>query len=256
MNYENLYSDLQADEKKLKDSTNLAQRLYKAIVKDTETGDLKDMRKQIEGFRDALRQQEEAVEALRTIAEAFDEKAYFESGDFARQMLAACGSQGVDVRGEYPVYEMFPYRVRIDTEALDLYMNRKKVATMRPTAFVNMVKSSQEKLRKAAFNAQSFAQELAQGYDLAVLKMKKKPDADILLSNIYKMMVPMSRSRKEYDQQSFAYDIARLYEEFLQGNDTVKDGRRFAFGTSRNNNAIRILDHEGKEQFLATIRFF
>jgi hypothetical protein len=64
----------------------------------------------------------------------------------------------------------------------------------------------------------------------------------------------MSRFRKDYDQQSFAFDLARLY---LADEITLKDGRKFQFGPSRNNKkAIRILDSLGQERYLATIRFF
>ncbi|MCI9665624.1 MAG: hypothetical protein HFI46_17605 [Lachnospiraceae bacterium] len=39
--------------------------------------------------------------------------------------------------------------------------------------------------------------------------------------------------------------------------EAAKDGRKFQFGPSRNiGRAIRILDKEGNEQYLATIRFF
>ena len=64
----------------------------------------------------------------------------------------------------------------------------------------------------------------------------------------------MSRFRKDYDQQSFAFDLSRLY---ASGIDETKNGRKFQFGPSRlNNKAIRILDQNGQEVFLATIRFF
>ena len=64
----------------------------------------------------------------------------------------------------------------------------------------------------------------------------------------------MSRFRKDYDQQSFAFDLARLYGSDLEA---AKDGRKLQFGPSRNiGRAIRILDKEGNEQYLATIRFF
>ena len=107
---------------------------------------------------------------------------------------------------------------------------------------------------KASFNAQAFVNELADAYDLAVLKLKKAPDADIYLTSLYKFLAPMGRFRKEYDQQSFAFDIARLYASDVE---TTKNGRCFQFGPSRNNNkALRILDSEGHEQFLATIRFY
>ena len=39
--------------------------------------------------------------------------------------------------------------------------------------------------------------------------------------------------------------------------EETKNGRKFQFGPSRNNGkAIRILDRDGQEQFLATIRFY
>ena len=78
------------------------------------------------------------------------------------------------------------------------------------------------------------------------------------LGNIYKIMVPMSRCRKEYDQQSFAFDIARLYQAQLAGEiETTKNGSSFQFGPSKNiNQAIRILDSNNNEVFLATIKFY
>ncbi|MDO4268158.1 MAG: hypothetical protein Q4C73_06755 [Eubacteriales bacterium] len=199
-------------EKKLKDMTAAAQKLYKTIAKDTE------------------------------------------SGEFAQQMLAICEEKGVDVTGEYPVYEMFPYRVKFDTENQDIYLNRKKVPSLRPLSFVQTVKDGQDRLNSASFNAATFLNELADAYDTAILKLKKREESDLYLSQVYKFLVPMSRSRKEYDQQSFAFDLARLYRS---GLEETKSGRRFQFGSSRQyEKCIRILDNDGKEQFLATIQFF
>ena len=92
-------------------------------------------------------------------------------------------------------------------------------------------------------------------YDLAVLKLKKGPEADIYLKSLHKFLAPMSRFRKDYDQQSFAFDLARLYAD--HSVETTKNGRRFQFGPSRDiAKSIRILDENGQEQFLATIRFY
>ena len=185
---------------------------------------------------------------------AFDTKEYFEQGEFAEQMLAFCKEKGVDVQGEFPIYEMFPYRVRLDAENQDIYLDRKKIQCMRPKSFVELVKKGQDKLNKAPFNAAGFVNELADAYDLAVLKLNKHQGADIYLTSLYKFLAPMSRFRKDYDQQSFAFDLARLY---ISDVEETKNGRKFQFGPSRNNGrAIRILDQEGKEQFLATIRFY
>ena len=169
-------------------------------------------------------------------------------------MLGACQEKGVDVRGEFPVYEMFPYRVRLDVENQDIYLDRKKVQCVRPQKFVETVKSGQEKLNKASFNALTFVSELADAYELALLKLNKRPESDIYLTSLYKYLAPMSRFRKDYDQQSFAFDLARLYASEVE---ETKNGKKFQFGPSRNNNkAIRILDKDGQEQFLATIRFY
>lgn len=254
MDYEVLYGQLQELEKQLKDKLALMQRLSKNVTKETEGGDLKGLSKDLGTLMEANRQQAALLQELTACVEGFDTQAYLEGGDFAGQMLDYCRELSIDVRGEYPVYEMFPYRVRFDTENQEIYLDRKKVQCMRPKSFVETVKAGQERLAKVNFNAQSFVNELADAYDLAVMKQKKVPDADIYLTSLYKFLAPMGRFRKDYDIQSFSFDVARLY---TSGLETVKGGRRFQFGPSRDGKkALRILDSEGKEQFLATIRFF
>ncbi len=254
MDYEVLYGQLQELEKQLKDKLAQMQKLGKSIAKETEGGDLRGLARDLGAMIEANQQQAAALQELAACVEGFDTQAYFESGAFAGQMLEYCRELSVDVRGEYPVYEMFPYRVRFDTENQDIYLDRRKVQCMRPKSFIQTVKAGQERLMKAPFNAQSFVNELADAYDLAVMRQKKVPDADIYLTSLYKFLAPMSRFRREYDQQNFAFDLARLY---TSGLETAKNGRRFQFGPSRDGKkALRILDAEGKEQFLATIRFF
>ena len=43
MNYENLYQDLQPQEKSAKDNLASLQKLYKAICRETENGDIKSL---------------------------------------------------------------------------------------------------------------------------------------------------------------------------------------------------------------------
>lgn len=258
MNYEDLYQALQPQEKSVKDSLAALQKLYKAISKETESGDLKGLAKDLAAMSEAAAALSSSLEGTRETVDSFDTEAYFKNGDFAEQMLEACQEAGVDVRGESPVYEMFPYRVKLDMENQDLYMDRKKVQCMRPKTFVQTVKAGQEKLNRASFNAQGFLNELADAYDLAVLKQKKQPDSDVYLSSLYKFLAPMSRYRKDYDQQSYAFDLARLYA--ANGAEEVtetKNGRKFQFGPPRmGKQSTRILDANGQEQYLSTIRFY
>ncbi len=254
MNYENLYQTLQPDQKSLKDALASLQKLFKSSCREMESGDIKTLVRDLSSMKDAADLLSSSLESLKGTIESFDSRAYFENGEFAEQMLAVCREKGVDVRGEFPVYEMFPYRVKVDAENQDLYLDRKKVQCMRPQSFVDIVQKGQEKLNKASFNALTFVNELADAYDLAVLKLKKNPESDVYLTSLYKFLAPMSRFRKDYDQQNFAFDLARLYTSEIE---ETKNGRKFQFGPSRNNNkAIRILDKDGQEQYLATIRFY
>ena len=254
MNYEDFYQDLQPQQKNVKDGLASLQKLFKAVSRELEGGDVKNLAKDLAAMAQTVAAVSESVDAMKTAADGFDARGYFESGEYAEQMLAACAEKGVDVRGEFPVYEMFPYRVRLDAENQDVYMDRRKVQCMRPGSFVEIVRSGQEKLNKASFNAVAFASELADAYDLAVLKLDRQKQSDIYLTSLYKILAPMSRFRKDYDQQSFAFDLARLY---ISGIEETKNGRKFQFGPSRvGGKGIRILDMAGKEQFLATIRFF
>lgn len=254
MNYEDLYQSLQPHEKSVKDTLASLQKLFKAVSREIESGDVKSLSRDLGAMAEQAAAISSGIQGMRDATESFDTKAYFENGDFAAQMLELCGEKGVDVRGDFPVYEMFPYRIRLDAENQDIYMDRKKVQCMRPCSFVDTVKNGQERLNRAPFNALTFAGELADAYDLAILKLNRQPRADIYLISLYKFLAPMSRFRKDYDQQSFAFDLARLY---TSGIDATKSGRGFQFGPSRvGGKSIRILNKAGKEEFLATIRFF
>ncbi len=254
MDYESLYKEYQYIEKNLKDQIKGLAKLQKSISKGMESGELAKSRSDLAQLQSVNETTIESIDGLRGVLLGFDSREYIESGLFASQLLEQCREAGIDVIGEFPVYEMFPYRVRISVEEEAVYLDRKKYALLRPKSLVALIKRSQEKLYKASFNAASFANELAAAYDLAELANPKKAGGDVYLTTLYKFLVPMARSRKEYDQQSYAFDIARLFDS---EEVELKGGRRYQFGPSRNNNkALRILDREGREHYLATIRFF
>ncbi|HPY12510.1 MAG TPA: hypothetical protein PLH14_08265 [Sphaerochaeta sp.] len=254
MDYESLYREYQYIEKNLKDQIKGLAKLQKSIAKGMESGELAKSRSDLSQLQSINETTRESIDGLKGVLLGFDSREYIESGLFASQLLQQCREAGIDVIGDFPVYEMFPYRVRISVEEEAVYLDRKKYALLRPKSLVALIKSSQEKLYKASFNAASFANELAAAYDLAELSNPKKAGGDVYLTTLYKFLVPMARSRKEYDQQSFAFDIARLFDS---EEVELKGGRRYQFGPSRNNNkALRILDREGREHYLATIRFF
>lgn len=257
MNYENLYAALCEKEKELKDTVNTVVRLQKLIVRDTESGNLTELNKSLALLNDAAAAMQKNAGELRALSEEFDTREYFESGDFARQLLEVCAAKGIDVKGEKGVYEMFPYKVRIlgDREhAEEVYINRKKIASFRPAAVADAVKQGQDKLNRANFNDRAFMSELSDAYETCCLTSKSVVGATVLLTKLYKVLTPMARARKEYDMQAFAFDLARLYEK---GPDcwTDKNGKTYVFGTSRDGkNGIRVLSSTGIESYITTIR--
>ena len=257
MNYEELYQELQVLEKDVKDSVAAVTRLNKKIVKGMESGNLTEMKKDLEQFRQAADALRERAALVDEAVAGFDTKEYFISGDFTRQLLEACEERQIDVIGEKGVFEMFPYRVRVygdEEHAEEVYINRKKVPSFRPAAVADAVKSGQDKLYKVRFAPEAFMNELAEAYDTTCLKNNTRNGATVALTKIYKTMTPMARARKEYDMQAFSFDLARLYEEGPEGWKT-KAGRQFTFGTSRDGkNGIRVLSRTGVESFITTIR--
>ena len=259
MDYEDLHKQMLLIEKELKDKIKIQQKLFKSLSKSMEKGDLKSWNKNLVAMRTFLKEQETLLEEMQTQVDDFGIRAYVENGDFVEQLLDCCARLEVDVKGDYPTYEMFPFRVRIDSDNLDLYLDRKRVQCLRPLAFVQEVKAGRDRLLKAAFDPRGFVKELAAAYDLMRLKQHQGQSAiskvgDVYLKSLYNALTPMRRFRKDYDLQSFAFDLARLYASELR---SAEDGRQFQFGPSRNiNKAIRILDQDGREQYLATIRFF
>jgi hypothetical protein len=254
MDYEALYQAYQILEKSLKEKTAVVVKLQKALSKEMDLGEVKAFSKDITTIQSITTEITQVLGEMESLVAGFDTRSYMEQGYFADQLLALCRDKGVDVVGDFPNFEIFPYAVHIDVDTQDSSINRKKVSCVRPASLMQRIQNDREKLMKASFNVLQFANELANAYDLALIKLEKSPDSDIYLQTLYKYLVPMSRFRKDYDQQSYAFDIARLY---TAGSLEIKDGRAFQFGPSRNSNkSIRILDGEGREQFLATIRFF
>jgi hypothetical protein len=265
MDYEELYQQILVLEKDLKDNLSGVQRAYRNLTKNSRSGELKSLNKDLAQTKSFLADYDNTISAYNDLLAGFDAGEYLESGDFARQLIKYCETRSVDIKGNYPVYEVFPYKVKIDSENQEIFIDRKKTQCVRPAHFVDMIKQSQDKLHKAAFNVNAFLNELAEAYDVAMLRKQSKDKSskragsgskehESSLRDLYSIMVPMQRFRRDYDMQNFAFDLARLNNSDIE---KTKDERYFEFGPSRNAKMlIRILDREGKEQFLGTIRFY
>lgn len=260
MNYEELYSEYLTKEKELRSQINDQLKCYKRLVKEMETGDIKNALKDISALSEIARASEQINGDMLNLVRNFDANTYISDGEFAEQMLAYCEKLGVDAIGENNNYEMFPYKVKLDAENAEVWLDRKKVPYLRPQSLVRFIKTQIDKIMNASFNPSAFVSDLVYAYDLSIIMHSKEKnrevakDGDVYLTVLYKYLTPMKRFRKDYDMQSFAFDISRLYSSDIKNTE---DGRSFQFGPSRKNDkAIRVLDKNSQEQFLATVRFF
>ena len=257
LNYEDLYNELQPVLKKLKDAASAAGRQQKAVTKGVESGNLTDVKKLIEAMKVTAADLSRTIEDLSGLTQEFDTRAYFAEGDFTRQLLQACEDRGIDVVGERGNYEMFPFKVKIagdEDHDGEVYINRKKLPSCRPSYVADSIHNNQEKLFRARFNAVSFMNEIADAYETACLKSGARIGSTQKLDKIYKAMAPTSRARKEYDKMAFAFDLARIYEA---GPDAwvTRAGERYDFGTSRDGKTgYRALSSTGTENFIYTVK--
>ena len=250
-NYEELLETIHPVEKSLKDAINTATRLQKAMDKNTETGNLSEALKNLAALSEASGQITSLIDALQAEIEGFDVRDYFIGGDFTRQLLEQCVEKGIDVLGEKGVYEMFPYKLR---HAGEVWLDRKKLASVRPAFVAETVRQGQVKLYASNFKENAFMNELAEAYETSCLKSGVRIGSTQALSKIYKCLAPTARARKDYDMQAYAFDLARLFEA---GPDAwiTKTGTHYNFGTSRDGkNAIRVLSRTGAEHFISTLR--
>ena len=65
MNYEGFYDDLQPQQKNVKDGIASLQRLFKAVSREVEGGDVKNLAKDLETMAQAASAVSEAIDALR-----------------------------------------------------------------------------------------------------------------------------------------------------------------------------------------------
>jgi len=257
LDYEQYFAEAQVFTKELKDKTAAQTKNVNKIQKCIVDGDLAPLSKLFAQIRDASQMREEALSQLQALTEGFDGHEYMSGGDFAAQMLECCAQLGVDVQGDFPVYDIFPCKVTINPETQYVTVDRKRMQCLRPSKLVGDIKTELDKLSEASFNAQLFAKELAAAYDLAIIKASKKKhlveNAPVNVLDLYDVLTPMKRYKKDYTKNNFAYDIARLY---AQDAIVLDDGRILRFDTARDiKKSIRILDRNGSEQLITTIRF-
>lgn len=228
------------------------------IEKALREGDLEQAQRVIGRMEAALARQQEVLVSLKAKLPTFDVATYLRE-DFEKGFLSACQSQGLAVSGNFPDYEVFPFRLRVYPERGAVEVNERTLRLLRPRALAAYLKAERDRLYRAAFHAQRFIDTLARVYDilLAVKRAAQGADlpqgTDIPLTDVHEQLVFHPAYRKQYTRTMFAFDLYRLLRaEVLRASD----GRLMELGEpARRIKPIVIYDEQGRELRYGSLRF-
>lgn len=263
MDYEEFIIAYEEKDKALKDALKKLSSLDAKMQKNAEKGDYKSISKDALLFTELVASINVATTNLKETIDSFDSSEYFVTGAFTEDIINGLRGKAIDVTGEYPTLTVFPTKVTINADDQTVVIGKgKKESTARPLTVINNTIATIEKLNSGKFNVVSFAQDLENAYFTIIAlsnekgtKTKLAAGTYISLMDCYKILVPLARSRKDYDEEVYAFDLARLYNAFKSGPIELKSGRKIDFGTGREKKFIRILDSNGIEQQLNSVSF-
>ncbi|MBI2910594.1 MAG: hypothetical protein HYY05_00520 [Chloroflexi bacterium] len=189
-------------------------------------------------------------------ASSFDFEAYCAAGGFHAEFSEACDAEGLALEGQFPSYEVFPLRIRVNAAERFATIEGRRVRSLRPRLLAQLIARERQRLEARRFNARPFLEALALAYDTVVaLRLLKRGGQSraglpMPILEVYRALTLLPGSQAGYSRLMFAYDFGRL----LRSGELEVDGRLLQPGSSRNAaNALRIIDPEGHESHFATI---
>ncbi len=245
------------------DATAKLSAAIKGLERAAAQGDLDRIKALASGLEDLARAAGSASDALKGTINQFDFDAYLTGGGFHADFVAACQAQELPVEGQFPVYEIFPVRVRIVPERRRAQIGQRTVRQLEPETLAALVRRDIDSLARRAFNATQFLKEVSHAYDVVVAIREKearlktgtaagRDGIPMPARDVYEELAPTRAAQSLYTISMFAYDLGRLQKS---GGLSV-DGRHVAFGSTREGSrALRSFDSTGRETFIGTILF-
>jgi len=221
-------------------------------------GNLEILRQTMTRYGELLGRQKENLEGFQEKLPLFDLQAFLQES-FHRAFLEALDAEGLAVEGEYPVYEVQPFKIRVLPDKEMVTINDKVYRNLRPGVLARYLKKEIERLHAAPFDSGRFLQVLASAYDMEMARQIVKrrievSEQEVLLRDIYNALTPMPQQKRSYPLQFFAFDLHRVLKS---DRKYAPDGRRFSIGNVRDNRkALSVLDEQGRPQRYGVMKFY
>jgi hypothetical protein len=183
-------------------------------------GQIRDLRRALDGAVDQVRLLQDAVHAARA-AYDIDETRLLESGQYAKELLAAAAEADVAMFEADERLLCYPSIVRVLPGELALEVDRRRVRGLRPSVVVGQLQRAQQ--AGPRFKPEPFLASLLAGYELVVAKQRKADGAVVRLVDVYGVLTLLPGQSRDYTKPEFARDLYLLDQT---GATTVEDGRR------------------------------
>lgn len=180
------------------------------------------------------------------------------SDAYPLQVEKALKDAEVPIKGDFPTYEFPPFKLTFSLENgyVKLSMGRRsqQKKAFASAALAAWVSKEYQQVINSKFNAELFCQELLTAYEMTNRLNLKKDSVvwghPVTLKEIYKLLTLKQSAKQEYPEAIFAYDLARLKEEF----DIYYDGRRFELVPSRNQSSgLLLVNSKGQESRVSSL---
>ena len=234
-----------------------ATRTLRALQRAARDGDVSVLPRRAADVAQQVQQLAARSESLPD-ASSFDFDAYCVSGGFHAEFSEACDAEGLPLEGQFPSYEVFPLRIRVNAAERFALIEGRRVRSLRPRLLAQLIARERQRLEARRFNARPFLEALAAAYDTVVaLRLLKRGGQSrdglpMPMLEVYRALTVLPGSQAAYSRLMFAYDFGRL----LHSGELVVDSRLLQPGASRNAaNTLRVIDSQGQESYYATIAF-
>ena len=234
------------------DLTKLARRLRTAA----QVGNLRDL----QAMRVAV---EQAAGRARDEAEAaasswdLDEDAYFGSGRYTEELLAAAQEAGLQLFERDDRLYCYPVLVRVAPAERSVFVDRARERRLRPSVLVQHLREVQR--RPPRFRPEAFLQSLFGAYGFLIAQYGAgalDSGQPVPLAQMYEVMTLLPGAARDYSRQEFARDIYLLDRS---GITTTRRGFVVSFpastGARSAGTALRVVNESGQEKVYYGIAF-
>lgn len=261
--FERAFSDTEKAADLTLNAVKSTERLAKALQKAAKEGNINVIKKESLNLKDAMSLLNQTIRnTLETWPFKDDEEEVYLRDHYSRELEDIASEEGVKIHDEGDGKLIsYPSIVRVLPGERKVEIDRKKVATLRPSHMTRILKEKQKKPPR--FKPDVFLEALHKAYLLisreqtATLPINDKAGPVKLLVEIYEALTLLPDSGREYDRTEFAKGIYLL--DVDKTTLRTKKGARVSFpsstGTKRAKDTFHFVGSDGNRVTYSGIQF-